>query len=241
MIDVGIALLIGIVALAAGYFGYAGKFKGLAMVLGGILVLGALFYPGYGYWGDVFEVPDEVDPAWGTRATLDATMANGTWATGTLPSTVSSDGQTITVQLALNTTANNFTTTTLASGSVNFTFSPLTVAGAQSTDLITVRYTIDDDVRYSGNYVFARSAGDFVCNWYKDSTASTTSTSTGQHTMAFTATETVQLRYTLSTGTDSFGSALQNVGDSFTVPVTLSTTGYSETFYITYIVISTTT
>jgi len=229
------AIILGAIILLATYM-YA-KSNLFAWIIG-IIVLGAgLFAPAM--VNDLFV--EDTDETTSTISTVsfDITPVNGSWpaASGDACTvTIDDNEEGATVQLDVEDGTGylpwaNYT-------SVNFSIKPIAPAGATNDDLVTIHFSIDEDVKYGGEYMFYETGNDYSADWRIDG-ESTDDDGVGSHSMLFTDEDWIELRLRLSTGADSFCSEMQTVGESVTIPVTFSCGSWSETFDVTFIVIST--
>lgn len=257
MIEVMYVLIAGLIIAAMGYFaiGIPKKMKSPALLLGIVLVGAALFYPGYGYYGDMFETPEETPVATvGAVATFDITLTNGscvsvgaTTQASNMPGTVSADGKTITYQVFYDSGTNSYdgsgvdASALRDSGATNFSIRPIAPVGADNTQLVTIAYNFNEEAKYSSEDVFDESADEKMVEWRIDS-ARTEGDSTGQYTMLYTDTDSLELRWQLAHGNNTLGDDFTTVGESMSLPVTFSNNyGWSETFTLTWVIIGTDT
>jgi hypothetical protein len=225
MIEPMWALILGAVIAGAAYLGYAAKFKGIAMLVGVLMVGAALFLPGYGLYE--FETPP-VDTTIVSAGSCDITMTNGSWATSNLSGTVSDDGKTMTFVLDCAKSAN---TMTKHHGSINFSIVPVAPTGSTADDLIVVNYYVNEKQKYSGEYIFEESGDDWTADWMTEG-AVEFDDGEGRTTLLYTDDFWAEFRFDLSSGTDSLGSEMQTVGESTSFSIVFSTASWSETYTV---------
>jgi len=236
------ALVIGLVLAGGAYLGYAGKYKGIAMIVGGLFILAALFMPGYGYWGDAFEYDTGTTDTTTVLATtqFDIEMSNGSWATGNITGTAYGDGTGVTYQLNQDGTY-TFDEIYL---SANFSLSPVAPTGATNDELITISWSMNEEATYDGDDIFSQTSDVYdVDFWVNGITAATSDKAveegSGSWTMQYTDDDYITMAATLSSGSaDTFAENMDTVGESYTVPITFSCGSWSETFDIDFVVIT---
>lgn len=238
MIEAMYVLIIGIILLGAGYLGYAGKFKGIAMLLGAVMFLGGAFYPGYGLWDDVFTT-DGTTPATTTGYSFDITPANGSYdpgAANVCTQTVADDEESTVVQIDMDIGDDTFKANYT---SFNFTIRPVAPTGSTNDDLVTIYFGIDETYEYGGEPVFYESSNVYQAVW-SITDSETTENYEGSHTMLYTDQDWIELRCILDgKGSDTLGEELDSVGDEFTIPVKFwADNGWSWTYDIHFIVIT---
>jgi len=238
MIEAIYILIAGIIILGFGYFGNSKSNAKIAYLVGGLMVLGGAFYPGYGVWEDMY-VDTTPDAAIISGVTFDITPTNGSYtgfSTGVLTVTVDEDSMGVTAQVAVDSsdcfTAGNAT-------SINFSINPVAPTGATATDLATIRFSVDETQEYAGEHIYTETSDVYEAQFAIDGYGDTVDYE-GSHTMLLTETAWVEFQCDLDgAGTDTFGEEFDAVGDRLTIPITFWTDGgWSETYTITLICIS---
>ena len=238
MIEAIYILIAGIIILGFGYFGNLKSNAKIAYLVGGLMVLGGAFYPGYGVWEDMY-VDTTPDAAIISGVTFDITPTNGSYtgfSTGVLTVTVDEDSMGVTAQVAVDSsdcfTAGNAT-------SINFSINPVAPLGATATDLATIHFSVDETQEYAGEHIYTETSdvyeAQFAVDGYDDIVDYE-----GSHTMLLTETAWVEFQCDLDgAGTGTFGEEFDAVGDRLTIPITFWTDGgFRETYTITLICIS---
>lgn len=238
MIEAMWILIFGIVIFALGYMGKAGKYKTLALVAGGLMVLGGAFYPGYGLWEDTFEfaLPEE-GVTGGATFILDAT--NGSLNVAGEPNIVgvaADDGQSITFQL------NSDGTHTLDEvyGGVNVSIVPTPPAGSTGTDYATMKIEIDGDAMVGTNIeVWAQVSNEPNLDWYAPSGQAVADRDYIIISDQYSNFDWVELRYALDSGAaDTFADVYDEVGEEYNIPVTFTCGDWSDTINLRFFVIT---
>jgi len=236
MIEAIYILIIGAILLGAGWLGYANKYKGVAMLIGAIMVLGGAFYPGYGLWEDMLDVDTTPDAAIISGVSFDITPTNGTYNYGdsgvAMAGTVAGDEKSITFPITVN-NDNDFAGNASA---VNFSIKPTAPIGATADDLATIYFSVDENQKYDGEEIYRESSGVMSAKWLIN-VGTDTENYEGQHTMLMTDEDWLCFGFWLDgAGTDTFGEEFDAIGDKLDIPITFwSDGGWSETFTITLI------
>jgi hypothetical protein len=238
MIDAMLLLILGIIIFALGYLGKAGKYKTLALVVGGLMVLGGAFYPAYGVWEDTFEWDGVIDTTGADGDYFSIALVNGSQniaGTKNLVGVVSDDDNDITFQL------NSDGTHTLdeTHGGVNFTFVATPPAGTSGDDIVTITATINDDARVGSNFeVFDQTDNEPNVNW---SWQSGGADSDGAAIIADSWNDFswAELRFELDSGSaDTFADIYDEIGEQYSIDVTFASGSWSETHTLYFYVIT---
>lgn len=235
MIEAIWVLIIGIVLIALGWTKKAGGYNTLALGVGALMVIGGAFWPGYGYFEDSMNITTPNAGVAGTE--LNIVCANGSWNSANMTTTAYENGQGITVQVD-NDGDSAFKKVYCA---MNFSITPIPPSGADADSLVTVTASIPDDYTYAGYPVFDTTNGvpdvDWRCNAER-----TAEGGTADHTMKYGDTEWMELRMELDDGGEatSFPGEFATVGETFSIPVTITAADYSETFTLTFFVMTAT-
>ena len=220
-----------------GYTKKAGTYNTAALGIGALMVIGGAFWPGYGVWEDSMTILPTGDSAGLTGTELNIVCTNGSWNSANMTTTVLEGNAGINVQVD-NDGANEFKKVYC---SMNFSITPMPPAGADANSLVTITMEIDDDKTYAGYPVFDKTNGipdvDWRCNAERNDEEGL-----GQHTMKYGDTEWVELRMELDSGGEaaSFPGEFATVGESFTIPVTISAADDSQVFNLQFYVIAAT-
>lgn len=167
---------------------------------------------------------------WGITAT-DITAAS--WITGTGTWDDEDDPGVITLQLNHDTTDNTYDELVFVA---NFTIDPAAGDNADTTNLVTLHYKTDYDMKYSGEYVLEKSGNNFLANW---SVGGVTKYYSGSVDMQLTDTVDIQAAYTFDSGNETVGEHLDAIGDSTSWTITFwDDYGWQDTFTVTAIVIT---
>ena len=237
MIEAIYILIIGVALLFLGYTKKAGKFNTAAMAVGVLMVIGGAVWPGYGIW----EGEMALDGVSAEDGTVDIAMINGSWTTGDIIATTDSDEQGCTYQLNQDGT-HTFDETYL---SANFTFSPVAGIDADDNDLITVKFSIPgNEVSYDGDDVWDETTDIEDIDWFHNGIVADDGDKdiagcSGSITMKYTDTDYLTFTAELDSGAaDSFAHNMDTVGESYTIPITFTYLGQTETFDINFVVIT---
>ena len=218
-------VLIGALAFSAGYFGKAGKYKNIAVWGGAIILIAGLFLPGGMYPLQTLVGDDEGD-------IMDITLSAGGW--GTITEVVNAEKDGITFQLNSDGafSLDEFT------GSANFSFAGIAPAGASADDLITIKFSFNEDATYNGDDVFTQTDNVPDVDWRVDGDTDVEG-GDGSFTMLYTDTPWAELRFTLDeTAVDTFGDHMDTIGDSYSMAVTFSCGDWSESYDLNFLVIT---
>jgi hypothetical protein len=243
MIDVGIALLVGLVLAGAGYLGYAGKFKGIAMIVGGIMVLSALFLQGYGYWGDEvtsFSSSTTTTVASGLEFNLD--VKNGTTGLGNT-TTVEINNAETQATILLETCGSGGTQPLAGThAAINFTITPEPPDGSTQDDLAVIYFESPYLMKYGGKYILNEDSDTYYANWSYAAGTNDEQNSDyeGHMNMLMTETGYCEITYEFdSASSDTFSNELDTIGKSGSWEITFHTAdwGWSQTFLVTWILV----
>jgi len=229
-----IAFFIGLVGVG---FGLKGKGFGnipspYVLGIGAVLAI-AGFVMGFGPligWEQTTSTDETVTIVEETIAgtAFDITPTNGSydgWSTGSVPVTIASDEESATGAITVD-ADNGFIGNCT---SINFSITPIAPAGADSQDLATIFFSVDENQKYDGEEIYTESSGvmraQFAINDY-----GSTENYEGQHTMLMTDTHWVEFRCDLDgAGTDTFGEEFDAIGDTLTIPVSFWNSDHSWT------------
>jgi hypothetical protein len=172
---------------------------------------------------------------------FDITPANGTqnvWTdTGYNPVTIAADEESVTSTITATPEEAFIQNITC----VNFTIKPVPPVGADSQDLATIYFSVDELQKYGGNYIFQESSNVYRAKWVINS-GTTQENYEGSHTMLMTDEDWVLLTMELSgADTDSdVSQELDAVGETMVVNVNFwnSDRSWTQTIPITFVVIS---
>lgn len=245
-----IAFVIGLVLLFGAMFRKQAGFKGNPMVYGVIGATLAIF----GLFTGVMPLAPVVEEETGaqtiiidntlpdvTTATFELNMVNGTMPTGNITGTVNSDGDTITYQMFYDSGNNEFGSSSgKTRGSANWTVRPVAPAGAETTQLVTLYMSFDEDFKYEGESAFHETNGEKDCTWRINGIRTDETTESASHTMLLTDDDFVELRWQFDSGNDTIGDKFATVGESFSQYVTFTNSDeWSETYELQWIIIGT--
>jgi len=235
MIEALWILIFGIIIFALGYLGKAGKYKTLALVAGGLMVLGGAFYPGYGLWEDTFEFEIAPEGAIPEGDIWDVTVANGTFAGTTLTGSAADDDYSITYSLDSDGTHTLLQTR----GSANFSFVPTPPAGTSGDDVVTVVASFNENAYVGNNIeVFQQANNKAMVNWSWNGGGGPDTDGTAIMSATWNTLEWAQLNFALDSGAaDTFADVYDEVGEQYTVPVTFTCGDWSETLNLIFFVV----
>jgi len=240
MIDAIVILIAGIAIFALGYLGKAGKYKTLALVAGGLMVLGGAFYPAYGVWEDTFEwdgiIADEDAIIEGDIFAI--TCANGSQNIAGTPNIVgvaADDDYSITFQL----NSDGVFTLDETHGGVNFSFTPTPPSGTAGTDIVTMVASYNDDATVGSSWeVYDQTDNDPNVNWsWSAGGADTDGTATLQGT--WNTLQWAELRFELDSGAaDTFADVYDEIGEQYSQTVTFTSGAWTESIVLYFYVIT---
>jgi len=235
MISAALALLIGLVVLGLGIWKLQGNQKTLAIGAGAVLVLCGAVLPGYGIWEDAIDLGGDTPAAVssGLSADFEITPTSGSWGTADATITIADDDESATVSINHNSTSNYFDENYTA---VNFSINPIAPVGATNDDLVTINFAVDETQKYGGEYIFAESSNTYGVNWSIN--GESVENYDGSFTMLYTETAYVELRMELDGSSTGIGAELDSVGESLTIPVRFTANGFSWTFDVNLIVVT---
>jgi len=236
MIEATWILVIGAVLLFLGWSKKAGSYNTAALGIGALMVIGGAFWPGYGVFEDQLTFVDGGGGAI-TGTEFVVTCENGSWNSANMTTTDYENGRGISVQV--DNDANNHFKKVYCS--MNFSVTPQAPAGADANSLLTITASVDEDYTYAGYPVFDKTNGIPDVDWRLNAER-TDEGGEATHTMKYGDTEWLELRMELDSGGDttSFPAEFATVGETFTIPVTLSSGSWSETYSLTFYVIAAT-
>ena len=239
MLDAMLVLILGAIIFALAYFGKAGKYKTIALVIGGLMFLGGAFYPGYGVWQDTFEFVTDGTADGGAGDYFYITCDNGSLNVAgekMLVGVASDNEQDITFQL------NSDGTHTLDEvyGGVNYSFVATPPAGTSGDDIVTITAEINDEAYVGTNIeVFAQTSNEPNVDWYWHGGGATDNDGTATIAGKWTDISWAELRFQLDSGAaDTFADIYDEIGEQYSIDVTFSSGAWSESHTINFYVIT---
>jgi len=219
-----IALVFGMTKILKAKPKMAATVIGILFIFGGIAMLAV----------DIEEASVTTDGSpvsdWGITGT-DITASG--WITGTGTWDDEDDPGVITLQLNHDSTTNAYDELVFV---VNFSIDPAAGENADTTNLVTLHYKTDYDMKYSGEYVLEKSGNNFLANW---TTGGVTKYYQGSLDLQLTDTADLQAAFTFDSGNSTVGEHLDAIGDSTSWTITLwDDYGWQDTFTVTAIVIT---
>jgi len=139
--------------------------------------------------------------------------------------TVAGNGKSITYPITVN--SNNMFKSNATS--INFSIKPIAPMGANVDDLATIYFSVDENQKFDGKFIFKESGGVYECKWLVNDEMNVMNYN-GGHTMQIIDKAWVELCLVFDgAGTDTFGEEFDAIGDTLTIPVSFWNSDHSWT------------